>query len=157
MKNTLLAVVVTLGFQVGAIGASGVWVHVTDPQQKPIAGAVVTLTSRSTERRTATTDTTGACAFPVTATGQYFVEVSAAGFDPAAPRTISLQSGVPSEVSIALGVAAVRSSVVVTASGTPQNADEVSKSLTVVDSDTITLRSDRSVGEALVDVPGIRV
>jgi len=157
MKNTLLAFVLSIGFQAAAIGASGVSVHVTDPQQMPIAVAVVTLTSRSTEHWTATTDAAGVCAFSVTATGQYFVEASAAGFDPAAPRTINLLPGSPAEVSITLGIAAVRSSVVVTASGTPQSADEVSKSLTVVDSDTTTLRVDRSVGEALVDVPGIRV
>jgi iron complex outermembrane receptor protein len=157
MKNTLLAFVVSIGFQAAAIAASGISVHVTDPQQKPIAGAAVTLTSWSTERWTATTDAAGACAFSATVAGQYFVEVSAPGFDSPAPRTINLQSGAPPEVSIALGVAAVRSSVVVTASGTPQSADEVSKSLTVVDSETTTLRVDRSVGEALVDVPGIRV
>jgi iron complex outermembrane receptor protein len=157
MKNTLFAFVVTIGFQVGAIGAAGVSVHVTDPQQKPIAGAVVTLTSRSTEHWTATTDTAGACAFSVTAAGEYFVEASAPGFDPAAPRTLSVQPGAPSELSIALGIAAVRSTVIVTASGTPQSADEVSKSLSVVDSETTTLRVDRSVGEALVDVPGIRI
>jgi iron complex outermembrane receptor protein len=157
MKNTLFAFVVTIGFQAAAIAASGVSVHVGDPQQKPIAGAVVTLTSRSAERWTATTDATGACAFPVRAAGEYFVEASASGFDPAAPRTISVQLNAATEVSIALGVAALRSSVVVTSSGTPQSADEVSKSLTVVDSDTTTLRVDRSVGEALVDVPGIRI
>ena len=157
MKNTLLSLITTLALQVAAMAASGISVHVTDPQQKPMAGAVVTLTSRSAERWTATTDATGACAFPVAAAGEYFVEASASGFDPAAPRTISVQLNAPAEVSIALGVAAVRSTVVVTASGTPQSADEVSKSLTVVDSDTTALRVDRSVGEALVDVPGIRI
>src|SRR5215470_1067066 len=99
MKNILLAFVVTIGFQVGAIGAAGVSVHVTDPQQKPIAGAIVTLTSRSTEHWSATTDTAGACAFPVTAAGEYFLEASAPGFDPAAPRTISVQPGALSDIS----------------------------------------------------------
>jgi outer membrane receptor protein involved in Fe transport len=157
MKNTLLTVIAPLAFQAAAMAASGVSVHLTDPQQKPIAGAVVTLTSRSAERWTATTDAAGACAFSFTAAGQYFVEAVAPGFDTATPQTINVQPGAATEVSIALGIAAVRSSVVVTASGTPQSADEVSKSLTVVDSDATTLRVDRSLGEALVDVPGIRV
>jgi len=157
MKRHLFAFVATLAFQAATVAASGVSVHVTDPQQKPIAGAVVTLTSRNAERWTATTDTAGTCTFPAPAAGQYFLEAVASGFDPAPPRTINLQAGAPAELSIALGVAAVRSSVVVTASGTPQSADELSKSLTVVDSETTTLRVDRSVGEALVDVPGMRV
>lgn len=157
MRRQLFALVATLAIQSAAVAASNVSVRVTDPQQKPIAGAVVTLTSRTAERWTATTDTAGACSFPVPAAGQYFVEAGAAGFDAAAPRTIDLQPGGPPEVSIALGIAGVRSSVVVTASGTPQSADELSKSLTVVASETTTLRVDRSVGEALVDVPGIRV
>jgi cobyrinic acid a,c-diamide synthase len=157
MKRHLFAFAATLAFQAATVAASGVSVHVTDPQQKPIAGAVVTLTSRNAERWTATTDTAGACTFPAPAAGQYFLEAVASGFDPAPPRSINLQAGAPADLSIALGIAAVRSSVVVTASGTPQSADELSKSLTVVDSETTTLRVDRSVGEALVDVPGMRV
>jgi outer membrane cobalamin receptor len=61
------------------------------------------------------------------------------------------------EVMISLGVEHVRSSVVVTASGTPQTTDEVSKALTVVDGDTINRRADQSVGDALLDIPGLRV
>jgi len=62
----------------------------------------------------------------------------------------------PIDVTLSLGVEQVRTSVVVTASGTPQTTDEVSKALTVVDGDTIGLRADRSVGEALLEVPGLR-
>src|SRR5262249_7435848 len=156
MKKHLFAFVATLALQAAAMAASGVSVHVTDPQRKAIAGAVVTLTSRNAERWTVTTDATGSCTLPAPAGGQYFLEAAAPGFDPAPPRTIDLQAGAPVELSIALGVAAIRSSVVVTASGTPQSTDELSKSLTVVDSETTTLRVDKSLGEALVDVPGLR-
>jgi outer membrane receptor protein involved in Fe transport len=155
MKQLVFAFVATLALQAAAAAASGVTVHVTDPHQKPIAGAAVTLTSRNAERWTATTNTAGACTLAAPTAGEYFLEAAAPGFDPAPPRTINLQAG--AELSITLGVAAVRSSVVVTASGTPQSADELSKSLTVVDSETTTLRADKSVGDALVDVPGIRV
>jgi iron complex outermembrane receptor protein len=157
MKNTLLILIAALTFPMAAMAASGISVHVTDPQQKPIAGALVTLTSRSAERWTATTDAAGSCTFAAPPAGQYFAEAAAAGFDAATPQTIDVHAGAPTEISIALGLASVRSSVVVTASGTPQSTDEVSKSLTVVDRDTTTLRVDRSPGEALVDVPGIRV
>src|SRR5262249_30390177 len=61
------------------------------------------------------------------------------------------------DVTISLGLAEVRSAIVVTASGTPQTADEVSKSLTVVDATTINLRGDRSLSDALANVPGLHV
>jgi len=149
--------VVAFVLQSAVLAAPGISVHVVDSQQKPIAGAVVNLTSRNAERWTATTDSGGTCTFPAAPSGQYFVDATAANFDASSPRVIEVQQGEAAEVSIALGVAAVRSTVVVTASGTPQSADELSKSLTVVDSDTITLRADKSVGEALVDIPGLRV
>jgi len=45
----------------------------------------------------------------------------------------------------------------VTASGTVQTTDEVSKAFTMVDRSTMDLRVNKSMGEALVDVPGLRV
>ncbi len=141
----------TIGF------AADISVHVADPQEKAVAGAIVSLTASNAERWTATTDAKGDCALSNLAAGEYFVQAEAPGFDPSAPRTVNVQSDKPLTVSISLGVAAIRSSVVVTAAGTPQTTDELSKSLTVVDNDTMTLRVDKALGDALVDVPGLRV
>ena len=47
--------------------------------------------------------------------------------------------------------------VVVTASGTPQPVDEVSKAITVVDQANIEERDEYSISEALRTVPGLRV
>jgi vitamin B12 transporter len=155
MKN-LLRLILPL-IICGTAGAADVSVRVMDPHQDPIPAATVSLISRDGERRTLTTDSSGACRFTALAAGEYFVQGDAAGFDASQPRLVELKSDSNVDVTLPLGLPEVKSSVVVTASGTPQSTDEVSKALTVIDSDTMTLRTDQSVGDALVDVPGLRV
>src|SRR5262249_34324181 len=58
---------------------------------------------------------------------------------------------------IALDVAALNDGVVVTASGTAQSIDEVSKAVTVIDARQIELRDEYSVLETLRAAPGVRV
>lgn len=137
--------------------ATELTVHVADTHQDSIPDAVVRVTARGGGIQALTTDSKGACHFRTLSGGAYLVQAAAEGFDASAPRSIELKNGVDVEVALTLGVAQVRESVVVTASGTPQSTDEVSKALTVVDRATITLRDDKSVGEALADVPGLRV
>jgi vitamin B12 transporter len=156
MNNSLVTLASFLILAASAV-ASDISVHVMDPHQKVIPGAIVSLISRDSRERTLSTDTSGNCNFTSIATGQYFVEAAAPGFDASAPRTIDVEDNSSADVTISLGIAQVRSSVVVTASGTPQSTDEVSKSVTVVDSDTMNLRVDKSIGEALIDVPGFHV
>ena len=138
--------------------AAEVSVHVTDPHNTPIPSATISLISRSGgQNRSLSTDANGSCRFTGVRAGQYFAAGEAPGFDASAPQPIEVKSEGLTEVALSLGLAQVRSSVVVTASGTPQSTDEVSKALTVVSSDTIDLRADKSLGEALLDVPGLRV
>ncbi len=155
MKN-LLRIIFPL-IICGAADAADVSVRVMDLHKDPIPAATVSLISRDGERRTLTTDSNGACRFTALAAGEYFVQGEAAGFDASQPRMVELKSDGNVDVTLPLGLPEVKSSVVVTASGTPQTTDEVSKALTVIDSDTMTLRTDQSVGDALVDVPGLRV
>src|SRR5260370_6295259 len=131
--------------------------HGTDAHRAAGAGAAVTLISSDDGRRTVTADATGSFRFTAVTAGQYFVQAEAAGFDASTPRSIDLKGDGNVDVTLTLGVAQVHSSIVVTASGTSQSTDELSKALTVVDGSTISLRDDRSVGEALVDEPGLRV
>lgn len=142
---------------IGTAAAAHLSILVNDPHQRAITGATVTVTSRSGEIRIASADSSGRCEFPSVAAGQYFLQASAPGFDASAPRSVDVKGDSPVDLTISLGVAEVRSSVVVTASGTPQSTDEVSKAVTVVDSETMNLRVDKSVGEALIDVPGFHV
>lgn len=137
-------------------GAADLSVHVIDSQNGAIANATVELISRDGEQRTLTTDVAGACKFASVTAGSYFVQAAAQGFDAGSPQDIQLRTE-DAQITVQLGVAAVNTSVVVTASGTPQTTDEVSKALTVVDGSEIALRADKSVGDAVADVPGLRV
>jgi vitamin B12 transporter len=138
--------------------AADVSVRVFDPHRAAIGGANISLVSRNGgENRNLTTDANGACHFQEVPPGQYLIQGEAPGFDPSKPQPVDLKTDELREVDLSLGIAQVRSSVSVTASGTPQSTDEVSKALTVVDGETISLRADKSIGEALLDVPGLRV
>ena len=157
MKNYLLLLLLSLTLTAAAAPPTEIIVRVTDSHQAAVPGATVALISTDGGRRTATTDTSGSCHFTAAAAGQYFVQAEAAGFDASTPRSIDWKGDGDMDVTLSLGIAQVHSSIVVTASGTSQSTDEVSKALTVVDGGTITQRADKSVGEALVDVPGLRV
>src|SRR5258707_7597426 len=108
-----------------AAGATDVTVRVTDPHQGAIPAATMYLIGRDGERQTRATDSSGSCRFRDVAPGKYFVQGEAAGFDASPPRPIELTSEATVDVALSLGVAQVRSSVVVTASGTLQTTDEV--------------------------------
>jgi len=137
--------------------AADLSVHVSDPQSKPVQAATVSLLSRQgAGNRIIATDDTGLSRFTGLTPGIYFLQGEAPGFDDSALQVIEIKNGANPEVTLSLGIAKVHSSVVVTASGTLQSTDEVSKSLTVVDGETMALRGDRSIGEALQDVPGVR-
>ena len=56
--------------------ASDVVVHVTDPHQLAIPGAIVTLTSQSSQHWTATTDLTGSGRLTGLAAGRYFIQTA---------------------------------------------------------------------------------
>lgn len=157
MKNHLLPILLSLTLAAAAAPQTEIFVRVADPHQRAVPGASVTLVSTAGIRRTVTTDSTGSCRFTSVAAGQYFVQGKAPGFDASSPRSLDLKGDGNIDVTLSLGVAQLHSSIVVTASGTPQTTDEVSKALTVVDGADIALRADKSVGEALVDVPGLQV
>jgi iron complex outermembrane receptor protein len=149
----------SLSFSLFAASASAadLAVRVVDLQQAPIPVATVSLISRDGARRVATTDAAGASRFTGVAPGEYLLDAAAVGFRASSPQTVSLDAKAEVPVTISLGLAEIRSTVVVTASGTPQTTDEVSKSLTVVDASTIDLRADHSVGDALSNVAGLHV
>jgi vitamin B12 transporter len=157
MKNYLLPVLLSLTLAAAAAPPTDISVRVTDAHQAAVPGATVVLIAGDGGRRTVTTDATGSCHFTSVTAGQYFVQGEAPGFDVSTPRSIDLKGDGNVDVTLSLGIAQVHSSIVVTASGTSQSTDEVSKALTVVDGAAIALRANKSVGEALVDVPGLRV
>ena len=140
-----------------AASAATLSVRIADPQQNAIPGAIVVLISPAGQRRALTTGVDGACRFLDLAAGRYLVEAEAPGFEQGAPRTVELARDADASLVLGLGLAQVRSEIVVTASGTPQTTDEVSKAMTVVDRSDMELRADPSVADALLDVPGLHV
>ena len=108
--------------------------QVKDPQNANVPGATVTLYGRDRSFSLVTsTDSSGAYSFRHLAPGEYLVEAEASGFASAPAQTVNLMRGQSATLDIALQLSGLRSSVVVTASDTPQTVDEVSKALTVVD------------------------
>jgi iron complex outermembrane receptor protein len=61
------------------------------------------------------------------------------------------------KLDLQLAISGTKTDVLVTASGTSLNGDEIAKALDVVDSEDISLRNELSISEAVRNVPGLRV
>ena len=132
--------------------------HVKDPQGANVPGATVTLYGRDrTFSLVTTTDSGGLFSFKHLAPGEYLVEAGASGFAAAPAQSVTVARGQTTTLDIALQLSSLRSTVVVTASDAPQTVDEVSKALTVVDSQEIEERDEVLIPESLRVVPGLRV
>ena len=132
--------------------------HVKDPQGANLPGAIVRLFGRDrTFSLVTTTDSSGAYNFKHLASGEYLVEAEASGFALATAQLVTATRGQITTLDIALQLSGLRSSVVITASDTPQTVDEVSKALTVVDNQEIEERDEMAIPESLRVVPGLRV
>ena len=137
---------------------TGISGQVKDPDGANLPGATVTLYARDrTFSLITTTDSSGAYSFKHLAAGEYLVEAEASGFAVAPARSVMVARGQTTTVDIALQLSGLRSSVVITASDTPQTIDEVSKALTVVESREIEERDETAITESLRVVPGLRV
>jgi len=132
--------------------------HVKDPQGASLPRAIVTLyAGERTLRLTTTTDSTGTYRFERLAPGEYLLEAQAEGFASASAQRVFVERGQAATLDIPLELSGVRSTVVVTASDTPQSVDEVSKAVTVVDQQEIDERDESAIAESLRTVPGLRV
>jgi len=129
---------------------------VKDPQGRPVAGAAVSLFSRSSSTAAATTSNSqGAYRFEEVASGDYLLRAEAPGF--AAFLDDRLHVDAPLTRDISLTLAGVREEVVVTASGTSQCPDEVSKSVTVIDRSELEQRDVFPLTGAVDLAPAVRV
>lgn len=159
LRSTLLwAVLWTLvsspTFAGGSVGITG---RVTDPTGASVAGATVTIYARSSGRRiTTVTNSNGEFRFERTETGDFIIEIAAAGFSQLS-KTIQLEENQQTPLDFPLSVAATSTTVVVTANTTPQTEVEVSKTFSVVSSQEIERRNELSITESIRQMPGIRV
>lgn len=120
--------------------------------------AQVTLSTRDNRVRIrALTDHTGKCHFGRLAAGEYLIEAEAAGFAHAIAQSLRLERNAEAKLEISLPLAGVSEQVVVTAQGTAQPVDEVSKAVTVVDLQDIDERDESAIADSLRTVPGLRI
>jgi len=138
--------------------SSGITVRVTDQRGAIVPRAAVTLYTRDNRVRIKTlTDGTGKCRFEQLAPGEYLIEAEAAGFARSTTQVLRIERNASSNLDISLPLAGVNEQVIVTAQGTAQPVDEVSKAVSVVDQQEIDERDEAAISEALRIVPGLRV
>ena len=165
MKSTLIAIVVTITFAISAhaqtsngANKAGISGQIKDPEGANLPGATVSLYARDrTFSLVTTTNSSGTYSFKNLAPGEYLVEAELSGFALATAQPVRVTRGQTITHDIALELSGLRASVVITASDTPQTVDEVSKALTVVDTQEIEERDESAITEVLRSVPGVRV
>lgn len=131
--------------------------HVVDEHSANVTGADVRLRSREGAQFTTTTDAGGSFRFTNPVPGYYLVEVKAVGFAVLTSDEVHLTRGETKNLNLTLVVAAVNESVVITATGTLQRADEVSKAVTVIGAPEIEAKHQLTLTETLRGTPGLRV
>ena len=159
MKQILLSSILLLTLSDAATSQTrtNVHGHVTDQRNANVAGAEVRLHSRSGVELLAVTDDDGAYAFKDVSPGDYVLEIKANGFSGYASSEIHVHRGQSTMQDVKLSIETVSESVVVTANGTAQSADETSKAVTIVDDRSIEARRELTLSESLRGVPGLRV
>ena len=135
-----------------------VTVRVVDPQGGRVADARLMLLTRDNRvRLSGRTNASGEHRFERVAPGEYLAQAEAPGFALSTARSVVVAPAGSVTLDLELQIAAVQEQVVVTASGTAQTVDEVSKAITVVTSTEIDIRNEFSIPQVLVTVPGVRV
>ena len=131
---------------------------VSDPSGKPVAEARVSIFARDRQDRgTAVTDDRGRYRFDALASGEYLVEAGAPGMASSGARPITLTAADASTLDLALDLAAIRTQVLVTATGAAQSTDEISKSVDSLRAEDLEHNAEFSVTESLRSLPGMRI
>jgi iron complex outermembrane receptor protein len=159
MKTTLLFFVLTILSAIGTAESGATLTGtVKDPQSQPVPGATVTIFSRSGAAGSATTsDSSGAYRFEGLPAGDYLLRAAAPGFALFLAEELRLASGATATRDVALQLAGVREEVVVTASGTPQLPEQVSRATTVIDQADADDRDASALSDVVALAPGVHV
>lgn len=122
-----------------------------------VPGAEVRLRSRAGSLVSTRSDQNGKFEFDNLKPGEYLIEVKANGFADATSTEIRLEKGKTESIDLRLRVAAISESVVITATGTAQREDEVSKVVSILEASKIEAKRELNLPEALRGIPGVRV
>lgn len=131
--------------------------RVTDQNGGAVPRAEVQLRSRAGAELIAITWDDGTYSFENVSPGEYLLEVRAKGFANFTTKSLTAVRGQSVTQDVQLSIEAISESVVITATGTAQRADEVSKAVTVLDSQSIETKREVSLAEVLRGTPGLRV
>jgi vitamin B12 transporter len=159
MKRTLLlaTVILMIATSAAAQNMASVRGRVADERGAGVAGAEVWLRSRAGAHLLLVTDDKGDYAFKYVVPGDYVMEVKAKGFATFTSKELRLARGQSISNDVLLSVQALSESVVVTATGTAQRADETSKAVSLLDNQSIEARRELTLTESLRGTPGLRV
>jgi vitamin B12 transporter len=159
MKRTLLLVIVILMISTSTLAQSMASVRgrIADERGAGVAGAEVWLRSRAGAHLLLVTDDNGDYSFKYVVPGDYVMEVKARGFATFTSKELRLARGQSISNDVRLSIQAVSESVVVTATGTAQGADETSKAVSILDNQSIEARRELTLTESLRGTPGLRV
>lgn len=152
-----IAFILTIATNALAQGGGGIGGTVADENDAKVAGAHVVLTSSSGIPLVTATSDEGTFKFENLRSGSYYLKVRAEGFSAFTSEEIELERGENKQVAVQLKVASIDASVVITATGTVQRADEVSKVVSTLDAQEIEAKHELSLTEALRGIPGVRV
>jgi iron complex outermembrane receptor protein len=141
-----------------AEGGASIAGKVLDPQGRTVTGASISLFANNGDAEFRTTaDSSGSFRFESLSPGDYLLEARAAGFSEYRVEDVYIQAGTQLKLDLSLAIAPVEEQVSITASSTPQPADQVSKALTIIDNASIQERQDYSLGDAVRLTPGLRI
>jgi iron complex outermembrane receptor protein len=151
----LIGLLLTAG-QVRSATLSG-FVH--DPGGNPAPSARVSIFARERQQRiTAAADEHGRYSVQALAPGEYLVEADAPGLARSGAVTVTLAtSDSDTELDLALGLAAIRTEVLVTATGGAQSTGEIAKSVDSLRAEELSRNAEFSVTESLRPVAGLRI
>lgn len=129
---------------------------VVDPDNRPVAGAKVLILRGDVVSATTSTANDGQFGPVALAAGEYRITAAAPGLG-ASFTPVSVKSGAPTEIDVALTITAVQESVVVSASPVEMPLSRTTDSVTVIDRAEIEAAQTHTVADALRLVPGFQV
>jgi vitamin B12 transporter len=159
MKRIFLVAVTVLMLATFAAAQNMASLHgrVADSHGAAVSGAEAQLRSRSGAHLLLVTDDNGNFSFKYVVPGDYILEVIADGFATFTSKQLTLSRGQSLTNDVQLSIQAISENVTITANGTAQRVDELSKSVSVLDDQSIEAKREVTLAESLRGVPGLRV
>ena len=130
---------------------------VRDPEGHPIARSrVIVFARHHGEQIASIADSQGAYRVERPA-GEYLVQAESPGLERSAAKTVTLAEAADVAMDFTLGLAAIRTEVLVTATGAAQSTDEIAKAVDLLRASELAKNAEFSATEPLRSIPGMQV